>query len=213
MLKVYDKKMDFSHFEDKKKIHQQGLWHKTVGGIVYNKKFSKIYFQTIYPKASYTFDRPDYIDFSIGGHIEDNESIKEALLRESKEEFGINAKNATFLGLRICDCTLSDDYKIREFQYFYAIETELTLFQMNFENTDTEVKSVIEIDFDELVKMLFKEKSSIKANEMVLDKTTRKGTFVANIDITSDRIIPDFYTDNSILDKILALKELIKNEL
>lgn len=213
MLKVYDKKMDFLYFEDKKKIHQQGLWHKTVGGIVYNKKFSKIYFQTIYPKASYTFARPDYIDFSIGGHIEDKESVKEALLREGKEEFGLNIKNATFLGLRICDCTLSDDYKIKEFQYFYAIETKQTLAQMTFDKTDAEVKSVIEIDFAEFLKLLYKEKISIKANETVLDKETRASTYFANINITADRIIPDFYTDNSILDKILALKELIYNEL
>ena len=84
---------------------------------------------------------------------------------------------------------------------------------MTFDKTDAEVKSVIEIDFAEFLKLLYKEKISIKANETVLDKETRASTYFANIDITADRIIPDFYTDNSILDKILALKELIYNEL
>ena len=213
MLKVYDSKMDFLYSEDKKKIHQQGLWHKTVGGIVYNPKESKIYLQTIYPKESYSFNRPDYIDFSIGGHIEETETVKQALLREGQEEFGIDIKNATFLGLRICNCTLSEDYKIREFQYFYAIKTEKKLSEMFFDKTDAEVKSVIEIDFAEFTKLLFKEKTSILANEMVLDKKTRLGTYFENITITSERIIPDFFTDNSILDKFLALKELITNEL
>ena len=84
---------------------------------------------------------------------------------------------------------------------------------MFFDKTDAEVKSVIEIDFAEFTKLLFKEKTSILANEMVLDKKTRLGTYFENITITSERIIPDFFTDNSILDKFLALKELITNEL
>ena len=61
MLKIYDAKMNDIGMEDKKIVHQKGLWHKVFGGVLYNPTLKTIYFQTIYPKESYTFERDDYI--------------------------------------------------------------------------------------------------------------------------------------------------------
>lgn len=210
MLKVYDAQMRPLYNEEKKIVHQQGLWHKVVAGIVFNKQTNMLYFQTIYPKASYTFERPDYIDFAIGGHVEDEENIKETIFREAKEELALSGFTPYFLGIRICNCDLSPTYHIREFQYFYGIETTQSLKDMNFLYSDKEVKSVIEIRMDDFLDMLLKTKSSVLVNEMILDKETRQGSYTADITLTEDRIVPDYYTDKSILEKILAVKALME---
>lgn len=210
MLKVYDAKMVPLYNEDKKLVHEQALWHKTVTGIMFNKKTNSLYFQTIYFKDSYTFERPDYIDFSIGGHVEDDESVYEAILREAKEELDLTVVQPTFLGIRVCHCNPAPTYRIREFQYFYGIETRKNLQEMSFLHSDKEVKSVIEIKTDDFLDLLLKIKSSIQANEMILDPETRQGTYTPSITLTADRIIPDYYNDKSILEKILTVKALMK---
>lgn len=210
MLKVYDAKMVPLYKENKKIVHEQALWHKVVTGIVFNKQTNLLYFQTIYPKDSYTFNRPDYIDFSIGGHVEDDENIKDAILREAKEELDLTIIRPTFLGIRVCNCDPSPTYRIREFQYFYAIETKQNLQEMNFLHSDKEVKSVIEIKMDDFLNLLLEMKSSVLVNEMVLDRETRHGTYTTNVILTADRIIPDYYKDKSILEKILTIKALME---
>ena len=210
MLKVYNDKMTPLYNEDKKIVHQQALWHKVVTGILFNRRTKSLYFQTIYPKDSYTFDRPDYIDFSIGGHVDDDEKVTEAILRESKEELDLFDIKPCFLGIRICNCDPAPTYRIREFQYFYGIETKQVLQEMSFLHSDSEVKSVIEIQIDDFLDLLLKNKTCVKVNEMILDKTTRQGTYTESLDLTADRIIPDYYTDKSILEKILTVKALME---
>lgn len=209
MLKVYDAKMVPLYNEDKKIVHQQALWHKVVTGIVFNKKTKSLYFQTIYPKDTYAFDRTDYIDFSIGGHVDDDEIVNEAILREAKEELGLSSIVPIFLGIRICNCDPAPTYHIREFQYFYGIETTQALKDMSFLHSDKEVKSVIEIKIDDFLDILLKLKQSVYVNEMVLDQDTRKGLYAENISLTDNRIIPDYYNDKSILEKILTIKTLM----
>ena len=212
MLKVYDRKMKPLYNEDKKVVHKEALWHKVATGVLFNKSKHTLYFQTIYPKESYGFDRPDYIDFSVGGHVEDEETVLEALYREAKEEINLNVKNYEFLGIRICNCDPAPTYKIREFQFFYGLETEQELKDMDFSGSDAEVKSVIEVNIDDFLALLLKEKNNVKANEITLDKETRKGVYKEGITLKSEQIIPDYFNDKSILEKILTLKAMIKEE-
>lgn len=199
-------------YENKKDVHKQGLWHKVFGAILYNLEEKTVYFQTIYPKESYTFERDDFIDFAVGGHIEDDEDVLTAGIREIKEELGFDVKkdNLQFLGIRICNCTPSETYKIREFQHFYALETDKKLKDMDFSKSDNEVKSIIEIKLDDYLKLITKDVLQVNANEMILDRETRKGTYHNNITITNKRIVPDYFNDKSILEKFLSLKSLIE---
>ena len=187
MLKIYNKQMTDIGYENKKDVHKQGLWHKVFGAILYNLEEKTVYFQTIYPKESYTFERDDFIDFAVGGHIEDDEDVLTAGIREIKEELGFDVKkdNLQFLGIRICNCTPSETYKIREFQHFYALKTDKKLKDMDFSKSDNEVKSIIEIKLDDYLKLLTKDVLQVNANEMILDRETRKGTYHSNITITN----------------------------
>ena len=47
-------------------------------------------------------------------------------------------------------------------------------------------------------------------NEMILDKTTRLGQYTQGVTLTADRIIPDYYNDKSIFEKILSVKALME---
>ena len=209
MIKVYDENMNPLYDEDKKIVHQKGLWHKTVSGILFNREQKTLYFQTIYPKDSYTFDRPDYIDFAVGGHIDDEETPLQAIAREAKEEMGLENISPLFLGIRVCKANPAPDYIIREFQYFYGLETKKELADMDFAESDGEVKSVIEVKIDDFLALLRKEKDAVAANEMLLDKTTRRGEYKENILLMAKRIIPDYFNDKSILEKIFSLKSLM----
>ena len=196
--------------EDKKIIHKNALWHKVVTGILFNTQNNCLYFQTIYPKESYGFDRPDYIDFSIGGHVEDDETVEQALYREAKEEISIDVDKYNFLGIRICNCDPAPNYKIREFQFFYGLETKQKLKEMDFKNSDSEVKSVLEINIDDFLSILMKEKSTVTANEMLLDKQTRAGIYSENVLVSAEQVIPDYFNDKSILEKILTIKSMMR---
>ena len=67
-----------------------------------------------------------------------------------------------------------------------------------------------EINIDDFLAILVKEKSTITANEMLLDKQTREGTYSENISILSEQIIPDYFNDKSILEKILTIKSMMQ---
>ena len=211
MLKIYNAQMEAIGKQDKKIVHQKGLWHKVFGGVLYNPLLRTIYFQTIYPKESYTFEREDYIDFAVGGHVEDDETIIEAGKREIVEELGfdIEEKNWSFLGIRICKADPSETYKIREFQHFYALKTDNELKNMDFSKSDGEVKSVIEVNIDDFLKLLTRAIDRASANEVVLDKNTRESTYFENITLLGNRIVPDYFKDKSILETFLAVKNLI----
>ena len=45
---------------------------------------------------------------------------------------------------------------------------------------------------------------------MILDKTTRLGQYTQGVTLTADRIIPDYYNDKSIFEKILSVKALME---
>ena len=137
-----------------------------------------IYFQMIYPKDSYTFERGDYVDFAVGWHVEGDETIDDVLQREAKEELGISVETdaCPFLGMRVCRADCSENYKVLKFQHFFAIFIDKTLKDMNFLITDGEVKAVVEIGMDDYLSLLLREKEVVFANEMVLDKVTREGT-------------------------------------
>ena len=202
MIQTYSPDMKPRSFEDKKIVHQKGLWHKVFTGILFNPDTNKIFLQTIFPKNSYDFDRPDFVDFSVGGHVENNETIVQTALRETKEELGVSitAQQLTFLGIRICKTNPSPSYIIREFQYFFAILTTQTLDTLSLCPLDNEVKSLIEVDLGDFIALILQQTSTITARERLIQSQQ-----IAPISLTPERIIPDYFTDKSIAEKLLSL--------
>ncbi len=89
LLDIYDKEGIHIGSEDRKVVHEKGLWHKTVHCWLYDSK-GNIFFQrrtdrgTLYTTAS--------------GHLALGETVKEAFAREINEELGtvIDCENSEF---------------------------------------------------------------------------------------------------------------------
>ena len=202
MLQTYTEDMQPLTLEDKKKVHTEGLWHKVVGALVMNK--THIFLQTIYPKDSYTFDRPDYLDLSVGGHIEDLETPEEALKRETQEELGLtDGLTIQFVGIRKINCDPAPNYKIREFQHLHRIYTDKKLADFDLTGTDAEVKSIVALPKDLFLKLLKGDIPSLIAQEAVFDKATRQRLTIQNRTITLADFIPD-YLKEKLFETLLA---------
>ncbi len=204
MIQTYSPDMKPLFLTDKKIVHQKGLWHKVFTGILFNPDTNKIFLQTIFPKNSYNFERPDFVDFSVGGHMEDNESILQAAIRETAEELGLNisSQQLTFLGIRICKASPSPSYIIREFQYFFAIQTEHTLETLPLEALDNEVKSLLEVDLGDFIALILQQTNSINTRERLIQSQQ-----IISVSLSNKRIIPDYFADKSIAEKLLSLRE------
>lgn len=201
MLKTYTEDMFPAGMEDKQKVHELGLWHKVVSGLVMNK--THMFLQTIYPKESYGFTRPDFLDISVGGHVEDNENERAALLREAREELGLNdLQQIQFVCVRKVSCDPSPTYKIREFQYLYKIDVTKTLKDFDLRKTEPEVKSIVAIDRQDLLRLLTKKISGFWAQEAVFDKKTRQLVTIQDRHITLSDFIPD-YLECRLFEQIL----------
>lgn len=213
MLQIYNSEMNPQGWEDKKVVHQKGLWHKVFTGMVYNKAEKSLYLQTIFPKESYSFDRPDYVDFTVGGHVEGDESILEGGIREIKEEIGRTVTNEqlTFLGIRVCNCNPTENYKIREFQYFFGIESTDEIKDFDFNVMDKEVKSIIKLKIDDFLRLLNKDAFAVEGTEFIFDRENKKININKKVSITQERIIPDYFTDKSVIEKVLSLKAVVEN--
>ena len=81
LLDIYDENGNLIGTEDRKIVHEKGLWHKTVHCWLYDDK-GNIFFQI--RKEEKTF----YTTAS--GHVSSGETLKEAFGREIKEEIGID---------------------------------------------------------------------------------------------------------------------------
>jgi 8-oxo-dGTP pyrophosphatase MutT (NUDIX family) len=66
-------------------VHGQGLWHRGVHVIIYTPD-RQIVMQKRSPSLKY---HPDEIEVSVGGGVDAGESTDEAILREVKEELGL----------------------------------------------------------------------------------------------------------------------------
>lgn len=209
MIGRYDKNMEYIGPVDKKEAHINGYWHKVATGIIYNPAKKIIFFQTIYPKESYGFNRNDYIDFAVGGHIEDNETPLDGLYREAKEELGLDKEiidNAYFVGVRRINKDLTKNYKLREFQYLYSIPVNFDLQDFNMLASEKEVKSIVKANVDDLICLLDNNISGIEAEHRILDKETRETIEYKTVLLRKNNIIDDYFIGDFLLNLLYTIK-------
>lgn len=200
-IDIFDEYMNKITQADKKVAHTEAnLLHQTFALLRYNPIKKVVCFQTVYPKSSYGFDRPDFLDFTVGGHISANETILSGGMREIKEELGLEIKpeNLHYCFTRRINKHIGN-YYINEFQHIfvnpYFSEKELC----QKETMDAEVKSLIEVSFDGLLDLLNGYKSSIAAKEYVI----KNADFGAKgISLTLNRFIQD-YLEERLLETLI----------
>lgn len=164
LLDIYDEQGNYLGEEDRKVVHEKGLWHKTVHCWLYDEA-GHVFFQrrsdrhTLYTTAS--------------GHLKAKETVKEAFKREIKEEIGISidSSDATFVAVVPFKMDrVKDDgslFKDRAFANVYV-----DLYEGNYQDfalDKEEVLSLVLVDAKEALELFKKETGSIKGLEITYD--------------------------------------------
>jgi ADP-ribose pyrophosphatase YjhB (NUDIX family) len=137
---------------DKREAHRRGLWHRVFTCLVVNPECRTVTLQAKQP-GLYGFERPDFLDVSVGGHYQAGEEIADGV-REIREELGIDVEFSKLvpIGVRQTAATLAPDYIANEFQHMFLLPTPLALARSAVENE--EVRGLVEVPLDATLDLL-----------------------------------------------------------
>lgn len=163
-IDIYDADENLLGYCEKDKAHKLGYWHKVFGCLIYSSKRNKVFMQLKNPNHNKINKKP-LLEITAGGHLISGETLQNGV-REIKEETGFNIEydDLIFLEKRKCNKTVSKDYKIKEFQYYYSLNLEIEVNEFN--NFDTsEVIAFVELDITDLIKLLNNKVKNIKGKD------------------------------------------------
>lgn len=166
-LDIYDENGNYIGKEDRKVVHRDALWHKTVHCWLYDKE-GNVYFQIRKEEGKlYT---------TASGHVKAGETIKEGFGREVEEEIGIkvNYNQAVLVNIYtfVMDKLKKDgsEFRDRAFANVYVCEFDGEYREFNFD--DEELSGLVRINAKETLELLKKEQGSI--NSIVITKENGK---------------------------------------
>lgn len=164
-LDIYDEFENYLGKEERKVVHQKGLWHKTVHCWLYDKE-GYIYFQIRKDKNKlYT---------TASGHVQAGESVKEAFGREIVEEIGysIDYEKSEFVDLVKFVMDREEDdgsiFKDRAFANVYACLFEGNLNELDYQ--EEELNGIVKINAKDALEILQNEKGETKALKCYKEK-------------------------------------------
>lgn len=185
---------------EKKEAHKQGLWHRVFTCLIINPETGTAFLQKKTP-GRYSFDRPDHMDITVGGHYEAGESIDNGI-RELEEETGIDA---TFdqlvpLGQRQTSVILAPDYNNNEFQHIFLLPVDISLESFKF--VDDEVCGMVEIPITRGIDLM----------QGKIDKLQVKGIFAADngnpqvseLTITQEDFVPAYLKTDEFMTRLFV---------
>lgn len=186
---------------DKKTAHREGLWHRTVCFLIVDSKKKLIYFQdrsTPSQLKSHEF----FVKLN-GGHLLAGEKVSQGI-RELKEELGLILEDARFfpIGINQTAVDFSEEYKLREFMYFFIVDIENILNKVKF--LDGEVQSLISFDPEQALKVVLGKSPNIKAAVFDGDKITEL--------LLSANNFKNFTDDNLYLRIFITVKRYFSGE-
>lgn len=163
-IDIYDKNEHLLGYCEKDKAHELGYWHRVFGCLIYNRKNNKVFFQLKNPNYNKVNNKP-LLEITAGGHLISGETLKQGI-REIKEETGFNIDytDLKFLEKRTCNKRIKKNFIVREFQYYYSVDLNISV--GDFKNYDKdEVLSFIELDINDTLKLLNKKVKNIKGKK------------------------------------------------
>lgn len=189
LIDIFDDRYQPIGTAEKKIAHRDGLWHRTFSCLVINPAERTVLLQKKTP-GRYLFDRPDYADFTVGGHYEAGETIPDGV-REIREELGlyINYPDLHPLGIRQTAVTLAPDWIEREFQHWHLLPLDHRIEDIPLD--DAEVSGLVEIDIDDAIALTTGEQSQVTARFLVRKGPDRR---IDDNVLTVDDLIPGYLT-------------------
>lgn len=212
LIDVYtDRNEPAGYTIEKKEAHAKGLWHRVFTCLVINTDNKTAYLQKKTP-GRYSFDRPDHMDVTVGGHYEAGESI-EAGIREMEEEIGLKVPfdQLVSLGQRQTSVVLAKDYDNNEFQHIFLlpIKTKIT----EFKYTDTEVRGIVEVPLLEGIDLMRGEIPELKVKGCFVAVDKAEGKEVVDMTITKEDFVPAYLkTDEFMIRLFVAAHRYLQGE-
>lgn len=209
LIDIFDENYNFVGTELKSIAHQKkDMWHQVFSCIFINSTNNKMFFQKKVP-GKYEFERLDYIDITVGGHLVAGEKIEDGI-REIKEETGFNIKFSDLINLGLRQNTFSADGKYYAYEYQHIFLSDINCKLEDFKIDESEVKGFLEVDIDEFIQLLLNFKNTILCNYCF----NRKGEIVnQQYELSRKDIIPSYLKGDLILLRIaIAAKRYCNGE-
>lgn len=206
---VFNDRYEHVGTANKKEVHQQvGRWHRSFICVLVNPEKKTVLLQSKI-KNLYDFDRPDYVDFTVGGHYQEGESIEEGI-RELKEEVGMDVDfdDLVQLGLRQTAHTITDSFVEYEFQHLFLYPTTRKL--EDFVPDASEVKGLIEIIIQDGINLLLEKVDAIPATSATLvnGEILRRDFY-----LTRKEFVPSYLTKDKIFVRLfIAAKRFVRGD-
>jgi isopentenyldiphosphate isomerase len=212
LIDVYtDRNEPAGYTVEKKEAHAKGLWHRVFTCLVINTDNKTAYLQKKTP-GRYSFDRPDHMDVTVGGHYEAGEAI-EAGVREMEEEIGLKVsfEQLVSLGQRQTSVVLAKDYDNNEFQHIFLLPTKTGL--TGFKYADNEVSGLVEIPVFDGIRLMRGEISDLKVNGCFSAPENSAGKEIVDMTITKDDFVPAYLkTDEFMIRLFVAAHRYLSGE-
>lgn len=197
-LDIYDENGNYIGKEDRKIVHEKGIWHKTVHCWLYDKN-GNVFFQIRHDrKTLYT---------TASGHIAAGETIQEGFKREIKEEIGIdlNTENATLVDVIPfkMDKIKTDGtiFKDRAFANVYVNVYDGDYKDFNFD--PEEVDGLVLVNAKNTLKLFNKGTGYIRGKVIKKDKVINKNIKISDFLINDGETLITKYGD--ILKKVIEI--------
>lgn len=204
-LDIFNDKYEYQGTASKKEAHQKGLWHRVFTCLLINPQKKTVLLQKKVPDR-YVFDRPDYLDISVGGHYQTGESPEDSA-RELEEEVGLKASFEELipLGVRQTAATIAENYIANEFQHIFLYPTEQNLEDYALE--EVEVKGLVEVKIQDGIDLLLGKIERIQGNGLFISDGNK---IKQRLMITKDDFVPNYLkTDQLFLRLLIAAKRYI----
>ena len=190
LIDVFNDRYEPAGTAGKKDAHARGLRHRTFSALVINPETSTVTLQKKAPGRA-GFDRPDYADFTVGGHYHAGEEIPDGI-REAHEELGLHDLSyADFvpLGIRQTAVTLAPHRIEREFQHWHLLPYPSPLDSIPLD--DAEVSGLVELTLDDAIALAAGDRRHASALYLSRDGGSRH---LAPGTLTTDDLVPGYLT-------------------
>jgi len=135
--------------ESRENCHQYGLWHKAVAIFIINSKNQVL----LQKRSPYKKLWPNMWDMTAGGHVLAGEFGFEAVMRETKEELGIelDKQDITFIGSALSS-NIKGDVVNNHFNEYYIVNKDIDETKLKLQKE--EVSEVKWINKEEIIKRI-----------------------------------------------------------
>jgi 8-oxo-dGTP pyrophosphatase MutT (NUDIX family) len=168
LIDIFSDRYEHVGTAEKKDANAQGLWHRTFSALLVNPAARTVTLQKKAPGRA-GFDRPDYADFTVGGHYHAGEAIPDGV-REAREELGLDDLDyADFfpLGIRQTAVTLAPDRIEREFQHWHLLPYDSPIDGIPLD--DAEVSGLVEVNLHDAISLAAGERGQVDARYRTRD--------------------------------------------